>query len=149
MFWVSKKNQCRPVSFFIVFWWKERIACKSSLYFFPWSLNSFYLSRCFRIEGKIHTKAVFDESRGDESFGSCSTWDRANDLLGGRLFQRGWELKTVFKDFVNIFSGLPTDCFWMLICIDISEYECKSCLKELAISWKCGQILKNYENTAL
>lgn len=93
------------------------------------------MHRCFRIEGKIHTKAYFDGSKRDESFGSCSTWDRANDLLGGRLFPSLlWEWETVFKDFANVLKALPIEIFWMFICIDISEYDCKFYLKELAIS---------------
>ena len=33
---------------------------------------------------EIHTKAVADVSRGGASFGSCSTWEGANDC-GKRL----------------------------------------------------------------
>ena len=51
--------------------------------------------------------------------------------------------KTFFKDFVNTFRAINTDCLWKPICCTTQKciflnMNTKSCLKEFAIFLKCG-----------
>ena len=151
---------CRPCLFFIVFWWqKKNIAFKIYIYFQHLIIEFFWFAKLrFRIEEKMHTKSVFDVSRGEEIWKlfCLGEWG-TNDSLGGKVClerARGWrkicELiikwalsKTVSEESADSSWTLPTGCFldalyWIALQkLHISGYVCKTCLKELAINtWK-------------
>ena len=128
---------CRACLFFIVFWWlKKNIAFN----FYLW----------FRIEEKIHTKAVSDDSRGEEfSKLSCPGKWGTNNSLGGKVcLGRARSLrklckltikwassKTISDKSADTSCALPTGCFlgtiyWIALQkMHISEYVCKIVLR--------------------
>ena len=148
--------------FYCFSWQKNNIVFQISTYCQPLIIEFFWFSYLwFRIEEKIHTKAVSDVSRGEEFWKlfCLGGWGR-NGSFGGKGClgrARGWRKlckltikwasssKTVSKDSANTSCALPTGCFldtiyWIALQkMHISEYVCKTCLKELAI----GPTLKN------
>ena len=146
-YWGLKKFSCRASLLFYCFLVKKRKAFKSFIYFYP--SNSL---------GKEHTLRLFLMSLERKEFCKLSCLRRGQITYLGKSFPGGivaWQKETkqvnfkmkFIKEFCQHFKSISTDCLWMMsiYCITqnihISECECKSSRKELAMFVK-GEIFE-------
>ena len=151
-----QENSMQSLYAFLLFLFgdKKKIASKSSICLHLLIIEfSKFAKLWLSIDKTIKTKVIVDVSRRGGSFVSCSAWKGSKWLTWGTKAFPGrlgdseklctltikWtSSNTVFKDFPNNLRALPIDCFWKsMYCItqkiQISEYVCKTFLKELAI----------------
>ena len=76
-----QENFMQSLSVFLLFFGdKKRITSKISIFFHPYITEFWFGYLWLKFEGKIHTKAIANVSRGGGSFVSCSAWEGTNDV---------------------------------------------------------------------